>query len=721
MTAVGLILAIEISGLAFALALARWLATRDAGGAELRRVGAGVGRAVEAFMARELRVVSIVGACLAAVVFGLHAALGTRGGPLAPLESAFWSALGVLIGAGTVSLVARLGARSALGATLRTLGAARHSTDRALGVAMRGGAVAGVLAESASVVSMALPYGLVFAMKGGLGATADDAAALAAAVVAALPSHALGVVAAALVLQRAGGAFQAASDVGAELGGERDLGLDHDDARNPAVIAGLVGNHVGRSATKAVDLMVSATVLNVTVAVTGVALYAAHHQAEPQVLGLVFLPLLVRAFGVIASAFGVMVVRTDETSGPSNALWRGQATTSVIVAGSIAGTVLWLAGDGGSAFLFWSGLLGLAAAALAAHAARYRVDRRFAPLRDLLDALRAGDVPGIAVGIASGLRAVPVPIAAMGAAMVGAWHLGAASALSGGPVVATLTALCAMLAAAPYMLAMDGFGAIADGARGVGALAPALSADVQRRAARLDDAGFQAAAVTGPYLIVIGGLSAAVATLAFPALGGGVGSAVNLAKPAVLWSGALGFAFVLAYAGSALVPAARGLRAVLLEIERQLRGFPRERGRPKLPSDFTPSYKPCIELSTSAALQRVALSPVAALSAPLVLGVAVAWLSRGHDPGLASEALSAFVAVAAVTAVAASLAADGARVTLSAARRHSRTGPGGGSFSAAIGAESAAAMVGTAAGPAATHWVRAAAVLCLTLAPFLAH
>ena len=70
-------------------------------------------------------------------------------------------------------------------------------------------------------------------------------------------------------MQRGGGAFHAAGGVGADQAGERDAGLDHDDPRNPAVVAELVGDHVGASATRSVDGFASASVANVAALMIG--------------------------------------------------------------------------------------------------------------------------------------------------------------------------------------------------------------------------------------------------------------------------------------------------------------------------------------------------------------------------------------------------------------------------------------------------------------------
>ena len=60
-----LILAINVAGLTFSLILARWLTARDAGAAEIRRLGSAIERAAKSFLAREYRLIAAFSGLLA--------------------------------------------------------------------------------------------------------------------------------------------------------------------------------------------------------------------------------------------------------------------------------------------------------------------------------------------------------------------------------------------------------------------------------------------------------------------------------------------------------------------------------------------------------------------------------------------------------------------------------------------------------------------------------
>jgi len=246
-------------------------------------------------------------------------------------------------------------------------------------------------------------------------------------------------------------------------------------------------------------------------------------------------------------------------------------------------------------------------------------------------------------------------------------------------------------------------------------------ADAERRTSRLDDAGFSAAAVAQTYLIVVGCLSALMAAAALPLVSSahsGVAGVLDASKPVVAWSGALGAAVVLAYAGAAVRTSMRGARGVALEVERQLRGFPRERGLAQVPHDYTPSYRSCIDLTSRAALGRVIPAVASVLLLPAALAGLLSLLYHSHAPGLASQALGAFVVVAALTGLGAALAVDGARAVLGAARRaNPRTTSSG--FAASVSGDAVADVLGNAAGPAAHMLVKAVALTALAIIPFL--
>src|SRR5262249_47022008 len=128
----------------------------------------------------------------------------------------------------------------------------------------------------------------------------------------------------ALFAQLGGGIYTKAADVGADLVGKVEAGIPEDDPRNPAVIADLVGDNVGDCAGRGADLFESTAAENIGAMVLGVSLFPIFG------LGGIIFPLLARAFGLIATIVGVMIVRTKEDEDPMSALNRGYYVTTVL-------------------------------------------------------------------------------------------------------------------------------------------------------------------------------------------------------------------------------------------------------------------------------------------------------------------------------------------------------------------------------------------------------
>ena len=85
-----------------------------------------------------------------------------------------------------------------------------------------------------------------------------------------------------------------------------------DDPRNPAVIADNVGDNVGDVAGMGADLYESYCGSILSTAALGVAAYAALGMSQSVQLNALFLPILLAAVGIVASIWGIFLVKTDE-------------------------------------------------------------------------------------------------------------------------------------------------------------------------------------------------------------------------------------------------------------------------------------------------------------------------------------------------------------------------------------------------------------------------
>ncbi|HET7540152.1 MAG TPA: sodium/proton-translocating pyrophosphatase [Polyangiaceae bacterium] len=721
MIELGLVVGIDVVGLLLALLMWRGVSVRDAGPATLRRLGSALERAARAFLWQEYRLIGIAIGVLLVPLVVVAATVDVAAGPASRLAVAFWGAAGVCLGALAGTLSGFFATVLAVRGSVRSTAAASAGVDAALGIAMRAGGAASLLAETLSGLLVAALFGLLFAIQGGFTLPAEQALGLARHVVLLLPGLALGATVSALVLQRGGGAFHAAGGVGSEQAGERDAGLDHDDPRNPAVVAELVGDHVGASATRALHGFASATVANVAAAMIGLSLASASQAGSDPLLWLA-LPLIVRAFGVIASTFGVVLVRSDETSNLSSALVRGYLSTTAISLSGLWGISYWLFGEH---FLpvFVSGALGLVVMLLAAHALMLRLGRRDSVLRDGNEALRVGGGALVAAGLGAGLQTASLPLAIVGAALLTALGIGAHGGIASGPELSALMFTLAAISASPFVSAVETLGSIADGARGIASMIHA-DGDAKRRSSRLDDAGFLGSAVAHRYSVFASALSSLLIAWAIASQARALGTNNSLppslgASSSLSWCAALGAAVVLGYAGSVARAAVRGAREVAAEVERQLRGFPREHGVAQVPLEYTPSYKSCVELTTSVALRHALLPIVSGILVPVALGLGLRLAFFGLARELVPQGLSWFVVAASLTGLCAALALDAARTTLGNVRRANRGRESGYAFSASLTADAWSDIFGNAASPALQLLVKATAAAALSITPFL--
>src|SRR5256884_126392 len=239
----------------------------------------------------------------------------------------------------------------------------------------------------------------------------------------------------ALFAQLGGGIYTKAADVGADLVGKVEAGIPEDDPRNPAVIADLVGDNVGDCAGRGADLFESTAAENIGAMILAAALYSANPGAftPAQLLGIVLFPLVARAFGLIASIVGIMIVRTREDGDPMQALNRGYYVAAGLAAVGFFIATRWLlatpAAPNAYLYFFACGVIGILTSIAFVYITQYYTEYRYRPVQSIAETSQTGPATNIISGIAVGLECTAYPILVIGAAIVGSYYLGAASGL----------------------------------------------------------------------------------------------------------------------------------------------------------------------------------------------------------------------------------------------------------------------------------------------------
>ncbi|TAJ98848.1 MAG: sodium-translocating pyrophosphatase [Chloroflexota bacterium] len=636
MDASALQLIIPVAGIAavlFALYLARDVLSRDKGPQAMQDVGDTIREGADAFVKRQYSTIGLL-ALAGAVVIGIVITLvetkdvadvpSLAGGPIG-----FMTAIAFLVGAGCSMLSGIIGMTISVRSNVRTAAAARRSLVEAVQVAMRGGAVSGFLVVALSLLGV---WGIFMAYETFI---ADVTVAQAPFLIV---GFGFGASFVALFAQLGGGIYTKAADVGSDLVGKVEQGIPEDDPRNAAVIADLVGDNVGDCAGRGADLFESTAAENIGAMILGVAAFSIATTAGwPNPEAWIFFPLVVRAFGLLATIVAMFFIRGSETENPMNILNRGYwVTTALSVVGLAITTNIMMNTGGTSAnglpvwvWFFGAGIVGLATSVAFVYITQYYTAGTFRPVREIAEASKTGPATNIISGTAVGFETTFVTAVTIGIALIASHWLGQQAGLTNaegkdvGGIFGTAVATMGMLMTTAYILAMDTFGPITDNAGGVAEFSRS-EAGAREITDRLDAVGNTTKALTKGYAIASASLAAFLLFNAYidkvnliqTNRGGPLLEGVNLANVSVFVAALLGA--MLAYFFSSLAIRAVGTtaQAIIVEVRRQFREMPGI-------MDYTqrPDYARVVDITTKAALRQMVAPGLVAVATPIVVGL----------------------------------------------------------------------------------------------------
>ncbi len=626
-----LALGISVLALLTVFYFARFVISADTGTAPMQAISNAIKEGAEAFLRRQYRTIGILSLVLAALIFiGYRAS--DRNAPLAAK-----TLVAFLVGAACSGVAGFTGMYVSIRANIRTASAARSSLNRALQIALRGGAVTGLVVVAMSLLGV----GLLFYFFGGLAHPRE--------VPYQVVGFGFGASFVALFAQLGGGIYTKAADVGADLVGKVEAGIPEDDPRNPAVIADLVGDNVGDCAGRGADLFESTAAENVGAMILGAALIP-HFGIK----GVLF-PLVARAFGLIASTIGVLIVKTDEKEDPMQALNRGYYVTTALALVGFAVAVKYLLQ--GNWWFFGSGAVGIITAFLFVYITQYYTEYRFRPVQEIAKASLTGPATNIISGLAVGMECTALPVLVISVALLLSYYFGV-KALEGVAdisnyakgIYGTAVATMGMLSTAAYILAMDTFGPITDNAGGIIEMSNQPE-EIRTKTDRLDAVGNTTKALTKGYAIGSAALAAfllfsayldevsALVRAQLPASVGTAGShfsfdKVNLASVPVFVGGLLGAMLVFLFSSLAIRAVGKAAQYVIEEVRRQFRENPGI-----MQGTAKPEYGTCVSIVTGAALRQMVLPGILAVGMPIAVGLLFRYLtgfSVGEDTQLVS-------------------------------------------------------------------------------------
>jgi K(+)-stimulated pyrophosphate-energized sodium pump len=592
--------------LVYSYLLYRNVMAEDKGTAAMVRIWTAIKEGSDAYLSRQLKTILPFMAVLVFVLFGsvwiakpsIEAV--RLFGDNANLTIAIGRAIAFILGASFSLLVGQLGMRMAVQGNIRVAAASMHDFGDALRIAYRSGTVTGMLTDGLGLMGGTGIF-IVF------GPAAPDA----------LLGFGFGGTLVALFMRVGGGIYTKAADVGADLVGKVEEGLEEDDPRNAAVIADQVGDNVGDCAGMAADIFESYEVTMVSALILGVALML----LTGQVYFIIF-PLLVRAIGVISSMIGTFSVPVWERT-----VAKGNAWHSMEIAYEVSSIITITLSFVLAAFYiravdpnWWQPALmvttGVVFNVIVNRLTAHFTAKEEGPVQEIAKSTRFGPATTILSGLAEGYESSTWSVLVIAAAILISvlvyGGLGAGYIIYGVALIGI-----GWLTHAGNLVSMDSFGPISDNANGIGEMA-AMPDSARKIMTDLDAVGNTTKAITKG--VAIG--SAVIAAVALfgsfitdislvdPTFGG----VVNVASPMVFIGLLIGGAVPLLFASLLVKAVARAANGMVAVVRKQFDVPGVREGK------VLPDYKQAVAISTEAAQRELLPVGILVILIPIVVG-----------------------------------------------------------------------------------------------------
>src|SRR5438067_3409499 len=576
-------------GLVFALFLIAAVIRAPSGNERMREISVAIQEGAKAYLNRQVKTISVI----AVVIFILLFKFKDHS-----------TAIGFVIGAFCSLAAGFIGMRVAVLANVRTAQAATVGRLNALRMGFNGGSVTGLLVVGLALLSVSIFYTIATKLIG------SDAA------IRSLVGLALGGSLISVFARLGGGIYTKAADVGADLVGKIESGLEEDDPRNPAVIADNVGDNVGDCAGMAADVFETYAVSLIGAMLVGVLTLATQPAA-------IVYPFVLGGISVLGAICGVLYVNL--AGGKPASVLMGAVVTSAIISAILFWPAthrlfpngIMIAGIARSPTqLYFASLIGLIMTAVVVVITNYYTSMRYQPVQNIARASETGHATNIIAGLAAGQHATALPVGFIGIAILLSFHFAGLYGIA--------IAVMSMLSMAGIIISLDSFGPITDNAGGIAVMAN-LPKQIRGITDELDAVGNTMKAVTKGYAIASAGLAALVLFGSYveelrdhvTARGEVFSFQFSLTEPKVIIGLFIGGLLPFIFTAFSMDAVGIAAGAVVREVRRQLKAKPGI-----LTGQDTPDYGTCVDIVTKAALRQMIIPALL----PLIFVVAVAMI-----------------------------------------------------------------------------------------------
>ena len=608
-----LVIAAGALGVLYGLIQTAALMKASTGNDKMREIAAAIQEGASAYLRRQYTTIAMVGVVILIAAYLLI-------GP--------YAAIGFVIGAVLSGLAGFAGMLISVRANVRTAQAASESLGKGLDLAFRSGAITGMFVAGGALLGVAGYYAYLTA-GAGFESTSRE-------VIDGLVALGFGASLISIFARLGGGIFTKGADVGGDMVGKVEAGIPEDDPRNAATIADNVGDNVGDCAGMAADLFETYAVTTVATMV----LAAIFFRGTEMVSNMMLLPLAICAICVVTSIVGSFFVRLGKSQNIMGALYQGLIVTGVLSVGAVYWVITQLVTGPVTTTsglviepmsLFWSGLVGLGVTAAIVVITEYYTGSNFRPVRSVANASVSGHGTNVIQGLAVSLESTALPALTIIVGIIASYQLAGLFGIA----IATTT----MLGVAGMIVALDAFGPVTDNAGGIAEMA-GLPSDVRHVTDALDAVGNTTKAVTKGYAIGSAGLGALVLFAAYtsdlkyfsanpdlyPFFANMREVAFDLTNPYVVVGLLFGGLLPFLFGGMSMMAVGRAAESVVAEVRRQFRENPGI-----MTYEVKPEYGRAVDILTKAAIREMIVPSLLPVLSPIVLFVAILFLSDKAD------------------------------------------------------------------------------------------